>query len=299
MPTLADLQLVAAPIRLGRSTAALVSGRHKPRVNWLSPLDMLDLLINLLLDGLEVERGRCLHGRIVDRCLRQLEYPFLDVDKSPKLAAHELVKVTGSLVVQGVTQYRRGPLERVLADIDWRRHVRVELLSRPTVGLLVKQEFVVVEPECAELRPPEVEDFMPHRRFLTQQQIHLIVAVQVVLVGLLTERHAFKELIYDVGVSCRRSERGQPVEAGEYPVLDRARLNLAGPADESRYPEAAFEDGALGRLEWRHATVWPGEDFCAVIGGEDDNGVVGFADILQVLHQRADIVVQLSHAGLF
>ena len=39
-------------------------------------------------------------------------------------------------------------------------------------------------------------------------------------------------------------------------------------------------DGALGGLERRHAAIRPGEHLGAVVGGEDDDGIVGFADIL-------------------
>ena len=48
-------------------------------------------------------------------------------------------------------------------------------------------------------------------------------------------------------------------------------------------------DGAFGGFERRHAAIGPGEDFRAVVGGEDDDGVVGFADVVQVLQQRTDV----------
>ena len=101
------------------------------------------------------------------------------------------------------------------------------------------------------------------------------------------------------GLPAAAAKRRQPVETGEDAVLDRARLNLARPADDGGHAEAAFEHGALGGAERRHAAVGPSEDFRAVVGGEDDDGVVGFADVVQVLQQRADVVVQLRHAGFF
>ena len=42
-------------------------------------------------------------------------------------------------------------------------------------------------------------------------------------------------------------------------------------------------DRALGALERRHAAVRPGEHLGAVVGGEDDDGVVGLADVVEVL----------------
>src|SRR4029077_10042107 len=80
---------------------------------------------------------------------------------------------------------------------------------------------------------------------------------------------------------------------------DRARLDVTRPAGDARHAEAAFADSTFGVLERRHAAVRPGEYFRAVVGAEDDNGVIGFADVVQVLQQGADAVVQLRHAGLF
>jgi hypothetical protein len=41
----------------------------------------------------------------------------------------------------------------------------------------------------------------------------------------------------------------------------------------------------LGGAEWRHAAIQPGEDFGPVVGGKDHDGVVGFADMVEVLEQ--------------
>ncbi len=259
----------------------------------------LDRFFYLRLDGIEVEGRRCLHRRKFDCRLRQFNDLLLHVDEAPQLAAHEIVEVTGGLVVEGLPVDRRCPLERVLADIDRRRHIRRQLLSRPTVGLLDEHELEIVEADRAELRSSEVEDFVPRRRSLTKQQVHLIVPVQMVLVRPAFQCRAFQELLPYIRVSCSGGERRQPIEAGEYPVLDRTRLDLARPADDARHPKATLENSALGRLEWGHATVRPSEDFRAVVGGEDDDRVVGFANVLQVFQQSADTVIQLRHSGLF
>ena len=124
-------------------------------MHWLFPRVGLDHLFNLGFDGIEVERSRCLHRRILDGRLCQLEDPLLHVDEALQLTAHEIVEVTGTLIVHRLTLYRRCPLERVLADIDWRRHVRRVLLARPTIGLLDKHELEIVEPDCAKLGPPK------------------------------------------------------------------------------------------------------------------------------------------------
>ena len=51
--------------------------------------------------------------------------------------------------------------------------------------------------------------------------------------------------------------------------------------------------------ERRLTAIGPGEDFGAVVGGEHDDGVLVLADVLQLLHHEADIIVQLRHAGFF
>jgi hypothetical protein len=43
--------------------------------------------------------------------------------------------------------------------------------------------------------------------------------------------------------------------------------------------------------------IGPGEDFGAVIRGEDHDGVVVDADVLEFLHHQADVVIELGHAG--
>ena len=55
-------------------------------------------------------------------------------------------------------------------------------------------------------------------------------------------------------------ERRQPVERREDLVLDRARLDVARPADDQRSAHAAFPGGQLAALEGRGAAVGEGDD---------------------------------------
>ena len=43
--------------------------------------------------------------------------------------------------------------------------------------------------------------------------------------------------------------------------------------------------------------IGPGEDLGAVVGREDDDGVVVLAHVLELLHDEADVVIELGHAG--
>jgi hypothetical protein len=53
----------------------------------------------------------------------------------------------------------------------------------------------------------------------------------------------------------------------------------------------------LRRPERRHATIRPGKNFSVVVRGENDDGIVSLADIVQAPQQIADRVVELWHAG--
>ena len=44
------------------------------------------------------------------------------------------------------------------------------------------------------------------------QKVHLVVAVEVILVGSITKLHTFQKLTGDVGIAGCRHERGEPVE---------------------------------------------------------------------------------------
>src|SRR5262249_681304 len=129
------------------------------------------------------------------------------------------------------------------------------------------------------------------------EQVHLVVAVEVVLVSAVTELYALQQLISDVRIARRSHQGGEPVEAGNDSVLDGARPDLARPSDDRRHAEATLAAGALGVLERRHATIRPSEHLGAVVGGEDDDGVVGLADVVEMLQQRAYAVIELRHAG--
>src|SRR4029078_7871044 len=117
---------------------------------------------------------------------------------------------------------------------------------------------------------------MPRGWSLAFEQGHLVVTVQMILVTAVSELHALEELVVDVRIAGSGQESRKPVEAGEDAILDRAWLDVTRPAGDARHAEAAFADSTFGVLKRRHAAVRPGEHFRAVVGAEDDNGVIGF-----------------------
>ena len=169
--------------------------------------------------------------------------------------------------------------------------------SQP-LGLVGEAILVVVDPHRAERALGEVEDLVPLRRPLAGDQVGLVVAVEMDLVGAVADLLALEQLVGDVGIAGRGDQGREPVEAGEDAVLDLAGRHLARPADDRRHAEAAFQRRALAAGERRLAAVGPGEVLGAVVGREHDDGVLIEAVVLQVLHDRADDVVELRHAGL-
>jgi len=68
-------------------------------------------------------------------------------------------------------------------------------------------ELEVIDANGAKIRPAEVEQLASLRRPVAQHKVQLVVAVQVVLVGPATKLHALQQLLRDIGVSCRCSQR--------------------------------------------------------------------------------------------
>ena len=89
---------------------------------------------------------------------------------------------------------------------------------------------------------------------------------------------------------------GSQSSDGEHLVVDRARLDDARPADHARSAHAAFPGGQLPALERGDAAVREGLGLGAVVGGEDDDGVVELAHVFELLEHDADVVVHLLHA---
>jgi len=76
-------------------------------------------------------------------------------------------------------------------------------------------------------------------------------------------------------------------------VGDDSGRHLAWPADDGRHTEAAFQRRALASGERRLAAVGPCEILRTVVGREDHDGVVVEAVVGQILHDRADDVIEL------
>ena len=115
--------------------------------------------------------------------------------------------------------------------------------------------------------------------------------------ALILARHDLLVQFLPLGAAGDFHERGHPVQRGEHLLEDRARLDDARPADDARSAHAAFPGGQLPGFERGDAAVREGLNLGAVVGGENDDGVVEFAHVFELLEDDADVVVHLLHAG--
>src|SRR5262249_54498596 len=80
-------------------------------------------------------------------------------------------------------------------------------------------------------------------------------------------------------------------------VADAAGGNVPGPLDHARDAPTALPSPAPLAAERRVAAVRPEHELVAVVGGVDDDGVVGLAQVLDLLQDGTDMLVVLEHAG--
>src|SRR5262249_18504341 len=144
--------------------------RKRPRVNNSGPLlagclistdpDGSDHLLDLGFYSFEVERSRGLHWRELDGSLRQFCDVLLDHHEAPELPGKELVHVARRADVQRFASNGLRALERILTNVDHRRHVGRGLFARPAPRLLEERELEVIETQSTQRRATEIEDFV-------------------------------------------------------------------------------------------------------------------------------------------
>ena len=135
-----------------------------------------------------------------------------------------------------------------------------------------------------------IDEFLPRRLLhLALQERHEVVAIEVDLEGLAVGLVALHHLGDEVGLARGGGERGDQIFMGADIVDHLPGFDHAGPADERRHAEGAFPASGLLALKRRRATIGPGEDFGAVVAGVNDDGVVGDAEVVELLEKLADM----------
>src|SRR5690348_12808365 len=124
----------------------------------LIPWLFLDRRFDLLPDRVEIEGSRVLHRRIVDRGKRQFLHLLLYAHEAPEFPSVEVIHVTAAEVIKALLANRWRALEWVLADVDHGGHVGRNFGARPSLRLLKKLEFEVVDTNGTQVRTTEVEE---------------------------------------------------------------------------------------------------------------------------------------------
>ena len=169
--------------------------------------------------------------------------------------------------------------------------------SRPCGALLHEHDLPAVVAQAGEVAVVgPVEELLALARARAGKHVALVVAVEVDLEGLAGGLVAVEQLLLDVRFAGGGDERRHPVLVRGDVVDLGARLDDARPAHHARHAVAALPVGVLLALERRRAAIGPGEDLGAVVGGPDDDGVVGDAEVVELLQQLADHAVEFDHA---
>lgn len=79
-------------------------------------------------------------------------------------------------------------------------------------------------------------------------------------------------------------------------IEDRTGCYLAGPADQGGHPGAPFPATTLFTPKGLPATIGIGIGVGSIIGGVHDNGIVGYAQLVQFVQQLTTLVVVFHHA---
>src|SRR5215510_7041202 len=114
-------------------------------------------------------------------------------------------------------------------------------------------------------------------------------------VGHVPERLAIKELLLEIGTSCRRGERDIQILMALNLIRHTPGRNLAWPAHHHRDTDAAFPCRTLLATERRIAAVGPEQQLVTVVGRVDNDGIVTDTEVIELLEKRTDILVMLDH----
>ncbi len=113
--------------------------------------------------------------------------------------------------------------------------------------------------------------------------------------GLAIDGTAVEELLGHIRVAGDGEQCRKHVDMRHDAVQHRAGLYLARPADEARHAPATFPVRILLASERAVGAVRPGVVLGAVVGGVHDDGVVGDAQLIELVEHLADLLVVHNH----
>src|SRR5262249_48871393 len=138
-----------------------------------------DGLHDLLLDGVQVERSWFLNRRGLGEGLAELRDLLLDEEEAPEFLLEPLN------LLHGLPPTCLFP--RVQAEVSQDRPVHFDRAAKPALRLINEAVLVVADAHRPESRLREVEDFVARGRPFAGDEVKLVVAIEVNLVGLVAE----------------------------------------------------------------------------------------------------------------
>src|SRR5205823_1546593 len=170
-----------------------------------SRLRLFHLFRHLRFDGIKIETRAFLHWRIFEEGLEFLAHHLLDENKAPELEL-EPIEVLLPAFFRPVV-WPPLALEWIQAQVDQEGNVHLCLGTKPAIGLVDETILIVVNAHRAYGAFAEVKDLVTRGLVsLACNQIHLVVAIQMVLVSPVSEFHTLKQLVGDVRIAGRGDE---------------------------------------------------------------------------------------------
>src|SRR5215467_9309847 len=276
-------------IALPRRQAEASIARRRDTLQLLQALERLDRTQRVVVDAGRVEAAALLERKLGKGKDERLEL-LLDGHEEP-----DVVGVPAD-VHAGLT---RRAFIGVRAQVDDHRPARdVADGGGDVADLRSEVDLPVIPANGVELPAlTEVEDLLARPLLdLALEKRQEVVAVGVHLEALAVRLIALLQLGHDVRLPRGSEEGGHPVFLREDLVDDGAGLDHARPSHEHGHPEAALPRGAFLALVGGGAPVGPRDHLGAVVGAVDHDGVVGDAEVVELLEDGTHHVVVLDHA---
>src|SRR6266446_2979291 len=274
--------------------------RRRMRYGWFTqilfePRSLLTAAAGPSLDHLkrllDAQRSAHLAWRILFERLEESSNEGYGGDHRPKLIAppagihHRLVLIA---------------FPRILPQVGHERNVGRFLRAGEQISLdRFEAEFPIGVSHGREVAiVREVEEFLPRSLGDVAFQERLeVVPVEVGLEGFVAHLEAVQKFSLNVGLTGSSQKRRHEVLTGYDVVDDTTGLDRARPLRDHGDAESALKRCALLAAEWGIATIRPTEGLGAIVAGEDHDGIVGNAEVVQLLENAANCHVQL-HDGV-
>src|SRR5262249_29619240 len=150
-------------------------------------------------DGLEIETCTALHWREVEERLQVLADNLLNEDKAPELVL-EPVEILLRAFFRTVV-WPAGALKGIEPQIGNVGDVGPGLFADPTCRLVYEAELIIVDPNRTDRAFAEIENLVALGRSLAGDSVHLVVAIQMVLVDPTAHFLSLQQFVGDVRVT--------------------------------------------------------------------------------------------------